>query len=92
MVEVSRASDSTKRPTFHGAQRVAQSEGFPSVDAFVASAVTQRLVDHEFETPRWMLDELDKGIADLDAGRVISFEQYQAEMQRHREEWLARHA
>jgi predicted transcriptional regulator len=58
------------------AQRGAQIEGFPSVEAFIAHAVGTRLQQDEAETPAWMLAELDRGIADAGAGRVVSFEEY----------------
>jgi hypothetical protein len=63
------------------ALRGAGIEGFPNAEAFIAHAVGARLQEDEAEMPAWMLAELDKGIADLEAGHIVGFEQYQAEMQ-----------
>jgi hypothetical protein len=46
------------------------------------------LLDDEADAPPWMLAELDKGIADVEVGKVSSFEQYRAEIREHRAKWL----
>ena len=42
-------------------------------------------------TPAWMLAELDLGLADLDEGRAVGFEEYRSNMQENRDRWMSQH-
>jgi len=77
--------------TYKRAQRGAQVERLKSVEAFVAHAVAQRLNEDDAPTPAWMLAEIGKGGADAEAGRTLTFDQYQIKMREHRAQWLKEH-
>lgn len=40
---------------------------------------------------RWFIAEVDKGLADIEAGRVISHEEAEKEMDAHMEKLLKKH-
>lgn len=50
----------------------ARSQGYASVDDYVAEVVRLRFEEEDWPLPSWMITEIEKGIADLNAGRVKS--------------------
>jgi predicted transcriptional regulator len=73
---------------YRRAREAAEVRGFKSIEEYLADTVREDL--EALKTPQWMLDELDKGIADQEAGRTVSLEEANAEFERFRAEWIAK--
>jgi hypothetical protein len=77
-------------------QRRAAELGFPTVDEYVADVLTRDLADEScgetpnldhFFTPE-RLAHIDKAEADIKAGNFYTAEQADAELAKHRAEWI----
>lgn len=66
----------------------AKSQGYESVDEYVAEVVRLRFEEEDSPLPEWMMKEVAKGIADIDAGRVMSSADVDKMLSSVEEKWV----
>ncbi len=82
-------------PLFNGAQRAAAARGL-TLEAYMADALELRLQDDPEDDMAWFftpqrLGEIKEAQAEVARGESISVEQFKAERQQWRREWLENH-